>query len=99
MRNINTYILCLLAISDICYISELGNLSKEKFGKLVKYTASKKKYHSNTNQEGTESFINLLSANDNQNHLYGVVTLCIHISQNISDWSFFLFPEHKISFG
>lgn len=37
MRNINTYILCLLALSDICYISELGNLSKEKFGKLVKF--------------------------------------------------------------
>lgn len=92
MRNINTYILCLLALSDICYISELGNLSKEKFGKLVKYTASNK-YHSNTNQEGTESFINLLSANDNQNHLYGVVTLCIHISQNISDSVIFSFPR------
>lgn len=93
MRNMNTYILCLLALSDICYISELGNLSKEKFGKLVKYTASNKKYHSNTNQEGTESFINLLSANDNQNHLYGVVTLCIHISQNISDSVIFSFPR------
>lgn len=32
------------------------------------------KSHSKINQEGKESPINLLSANNNQNHLYGVVT-------------------------
>lgn len=49
MCNINIYILCLFVLFDICYILELGNLFKEKFGKFVKYIVLNKKYYLNIN--------------------------------------------------